>query len=43
MPSRVKARFIPPMLLLKTDTLPQGDSWTYLLKLDPDRPSRGGR
>lgn len=34
MPKRVKAGFIPPMLLLKTDTLPQGDSWTYQLKLD---------
>ena len=34
MPARFKAQFISPMLLLKTDTLPQGESWTYQLKLD---------
>lgn len=30
----VKATFIPPMLLLKTDALPEGEQWTYQLKLD---------
>jgi hypothetical protein len=34
MPARVKAKFIPPMLLLKTDTLPPGSAWAYQLKLD---------
>jgi ATP-dependent DNA ligase len=35
MPVRVKARFIEPMLLLRTDALP-GDAWRweYQLKLD---------
>ena len=28
------ARFIPPMLLLRADTLPEGDRWLYELKLD---------
>jgi DNA ligase D-like protein (predicted ligase) len=28
------ARFIEPMLLLKTDALPEGDKWLYELKLD---------
>ena len=30
----VKAQFISPMLLLKTDSLPDGDRWLYQLKLD---------
>ena len=30
----VPARFIAPMLLLPTDALPEGDSWSYELKLD---------
>jgi len=30
----VKATFISPMLLLKTDKLPDGDRWSYQLKLD---------
>ena len=34
MPARLKAKFIAPMLLLKTGPLPQGDAWTYQLKLD---------
>jgi bifunctional non-homologous end joining protein LigD len=35
MPARVKARFIPPMLLLKTEELPDdGSRWLYELKLD---------
>jgi bifunctional non-homologous end joining protein LigD len=35
MPSRVKARFIEPMLLLRTDVLPADASrWEYQLKLD---------
>jgi DNA ligase D-like protein (predicted ligase) len=29
-----KARFIAPMLLLKTDKLPEGHQWAYQLKLD---------
>jgi bifunctional non-homologous end joining protein LigD len=34
MPARLKASFIPPMLLLKTDRLPEGRQWLYQLKLD---------
>ena len=35
MPARAKARFIPPMLLLPTDKLPDDPSkWEYQLKLD---------
>src|SRR5688572_6307104 len=35
MASRVKARFIPPMLLLSTDRLPdEPERWAYQLKLD---------
>src|SRR5687768_14779590 len=34
MPAPIKAEFISPMLLLKTDTLPDSPSWTYQLKLD---------
>jgi DNA ligase D-like protein (predicted ligase) len=30
----VKARFIEPMLLLRTEKLPDGDSWCYELKFD---------
>ena len=35
MAAKTKARFIPPMLLLKTDALP-GDAsrWAYQLKVD---------
>jgi bifunctional non-homologous end joining protein LigD len=28
------ARFIDPMLLLRTDSLPSGEQWVYELKLD---------
>jgi ATP-dependent DNA ligase len=32
---KVKARFIEPILLLKTDALPdQGERWAYQLKVD---------
>jgi bifunctional non-homologous end joining protein LigD len=35
MPARVKARFIEPMLLLRSDTLPDDPArWSYQLKLD---------
>lgn len=35
MPAKVKGRFIDPMLLLKTDALPDdGSQWAYQLKLD---------
>jgi DNA ligase D-like protein (predicted ligase) len=34
MPARVKARFVEPMLLLRTDTLPNDARWGYELKLD---------
>ena len=30
----VQAKFIPPMLLLKSDRLPDDPRWTYELKLD---------
>jgi DNA ligase D-like protein (predicted ligase) len=32
--SVTRARFIEPMLLLRSDTLPEGPSWQYELKLD---------
>ena len=31
---KVKARFIEPMLLLRTEALPEGSAWQYELKLD---------
>lgn len=34
MASRVRARFIEPMLLLRAETLPEGAQWRYELKLD---------
>ena len=35
MPAKAKGRFIDPMLLLRTDSLPNdGDRWEYQLKLD---------
>ena len=35
MPARVKARFVEPMLLLRSDTLPDDPGrWSYQLKLD---------
>jgi DNA ligase D-like protein (predicted ligase) len=33
-PTAAPARFIDPMLLLRTDSLPSGDQWLYELKLD---------
>ena len=32
--SPAKARFIGPMLLLRTDRLPEGAKWRYEIKLD---------
>jgi ATP-dependent DNA ligase len=43
---KTKARFIEPMLLQRTETLPEGGSWTYELKLDGFRAEAiksGGR
>lgn len=35
MPAKAKGRFIDPMLLLRTDSLPNdGDRWEYQLKFD---------
>jgi DNA ligase D-like protein (predicted ligase) len=34
MPARVKAKFIEPMLLLRTDRLPEDARWGYEVKLD---------
>ena len=34
MPASVRARFMEPMLLLRTDRLPDGAQWMYELKLD---------
>jgi len=34
MARRAQAKFIPPMLLLKTERLPDDAAWTYELKLD---------
>jgi DNA ligase D-like protein (predicted ligase) len=31
---RVKAKFIEPMLLLRTDRLPEGEAWAYEIKWD---------
>jgi bifunctional non-homologous end joining protein LigD len=33
-PPKLQAKFIDPMLLLRTATLPEGDGWLYELKLD---------
>jgi ATP-dependent DNA ligase len=33
-PSKVHATLVEPMLLLRTDKLPQGSAWLYELKLD---------
>jgi bifunctional non-homologous end joining protein LigD len=32
--SRAKARFVEPMLLLRTERLPEGENWLYEIKLD---------
>jgi bifunctional non-homologous end joining protein LigD len=32
--SKIKARFIEPMLLLRSDKLPEGPGWIHELKLD---------
>jgi DNA ligase D-like protein (predicted ligase) len=34
MAARVKAKFIEPMLLLRTDRLPEGPQWAYEIKFD---------
>ena len=34
MPTKTKATFIEPMLLLRTEKLPQGADWLYEIKLD---------
>ena len=34
MATKTKASFISPMLLLKTERLPEGESWLYELKID---------
>src|SRR4029453_12592857 len=33
-PKGILARFIDPMLVLRTDSLPSGEQWLYELKLD---------
>ena len=46
MPAKVKARFIHPMLLLKTEKLPEGPDFLYEIKLDGYRAiafKTGGR
>jgi ATP-dependent DNA ligase len=32
--AKVKPRFIEPMLLLRTEMLPEGPEWGYEIKLD---------
>jgi ATP-dependent DNA ligase len=34
MPGKLKATFIAPMLLLRTEKLPEGADWLYEIKLD---------
>ena len=34
MSTRLAAKFIEPMLLMRTSRLPEGANWTYELKLD---------
>jgi ATP-dependent DNA ligase len=34
---KTNAEFIQPMLLLRTERLPEGPNWLYELKLDGDR------
>lgn len=44
--SRINARFIEPMLLRRTDKLPESGNWSYELKLDGFRAEAikaGGR
>jgi bifunctional non-homologous end joining protein LigD len=31
---KIKAEFVQPMLLLRTERLPEGPNWLYELKLD---------
>ncbi len=33
-PRKTSAAFIEPMLLVRSDTLPEGPNWAYELKLD---------
>ena len=33
-PEKTKASFVPPMLLLRTDKLPEGANWLNELKLE---------
>jgi DNA ligase D-like protein (predicted ligase) len=45
-PSKIAARFVEPMLLLRSETLPEGPEWAYELKLDGYRAlaiKSGGR
>jgi len=45
-PKKIKASFIEPMLLLRTNSLPSGKNWLYELKLDGYRAlaiKSGGR
>jgi bifunctional non-homologous end joining protein LigD len=46
MPPKIKAQFVEPMLLLRTERLPEGRAWLYELKLDGFRAEgikSGGR
>jgi ATP-dependent DNA ligase len=35
---KIKAAFVEPMLLLKTEQLPEGESWLFELKFDGQAP-----
>jgi ATP-dependent DNA ligase len=37
---KVKAEFIEPTLIVRSDTLPEGPNWAYELKLDGYRGAR---
>ena len=39
--AKTTGRFIPPMLLLRRERLPEGPEWLYELKLDGYRDRQG--
>jgi ATP-dependent DNA ligase len=39
--TKAKAEFIPPMVLVRTERLPEAPDWLYELKLDGNRKMSG--